>query len=318
MADKIEISKDKIKKCPYVPKAGALVSRKGQSITLSISDEDKAQLEVIARELGILRGDRANISGLVEAIARQQFLVAPNNDWSETRIQALARAVHTLTDAGQIEEATEIASLLLERSELSIPLREQIEGFFKTPPPPWRLEIERYIRRQQPFQIAYRDAADRPWSFTIRHAQITFHEKREYLDCWCDETEGNQDLPELHHNWCLRLDRIPLGTAIVPVEGQWHSSLSQIEVEMHLFGGLAFAYKAKPTDISNDWLTEKPPVRQVVRRISSTFWFIRDVFPYGSDCVVVSPESVRARLTEKLMLMCLQYELEIKKPFDKT
>jgi hypothetical protein len=312
MPDKIEISKDKIKICPYQIERGALVSRKGQSITLSISDQDKAQLEAIARELGILRGDRPNISGLVEAIARQQLRVAANNNWSETRIRVLVHAVQTLTDAGHIEEAQEIASLLLERSELSIPLREQIEGFFKTPPPAWRLEIDRYIRRQQPFQLAYRDAADRPWSFTIRHAQITVHEKREYLDCWCDETEGNQDLPELHHNWCLRLDRIPPGTVIVPVEGQWFSGLSQIEVEMRLFGGLAFAYKAKPTDISNDWLTEKPPVRQVVRRISSTFWFMREVLPYGSDCVVVSPASVRNLLTKKLISLCHQYGLEIR------
>jgi len=311
MPDKIEISKDKIEICPYQRERGTLVSRKGQSITLSISDEDKAQLEEIARELGMMRGDRPNISGLVEAIARQQLRVAANNNWSETRIQVLVYAVQTLADGGHIVEAQEIASLLLERSELSIPLREQIEDFLKTPPPAWRLEIERYIRRQQPFQLAYRDAADRPWSFTIRHAQITLHEKREYLDCWCDETEGNQDLPELHHNWCLRLDRIPPGTAILPVEGQWRSSLSQIEVEMHLFGGLTFAYKAKPTDISNDWLTEKPPVRQVVRRISSTFWFIREVLPYGADCVVVSPESLQKRLTEKLIAMCQNYKLEI-------
>jgi len=287
------------------------VSRKGQSITLSISDQDKAQLEAIARELGILRGDRPNISGLVEAIARQQFLVAPNNDWSETRIQALVQAVHTLTDAGQIEEATQIASLLLERSELSIPLREQIEDFQKTPPPPWRLEIERYIRRQHPFQLVYRDAADRPWSFTIRHAQITFHEKREYLDCWCDETEGNQDLPELHHNWCLRLDRIPPGTAIVAVEGQWRSGLSQLEIEMHLFSGLAFAYKAKPADIKNDWLTDQPKVRQVVRQISNSFWFFREVFRYGEDCEIVSPESVRDRIKQKLKSLCNQYNLTI-------
>jgi len=288
------------------------VSRKGQSITLSISDEDKAQLEAIARDLGMMRGDRPNISGLVEAIARQQLRVAANNNWSETRIQVLVHAVQTLTDAGHIMEAQEIASLLLERSELSIPLREQIEGFFKTPPPAWRLELDRYIRRQQPFQLAYRDAADRPWSFTIRHAQITFHEKREYLDCWCDETEGNQDLPELHHNWCLRLDRIPLGTAIVPVEGQWRSGLSQLEVEMHLFSGLAFAYKAKPADIKNEWLADRPKVRQVVRQISNTFWFIREVFRYGEDCVIVSPESLRDRVKQKLRLQCQQYDLEIR------
>jgi predicted DNA-binding transcriptional regulator YafY len=287
------------------------VSRKGQSITLSVSERDKAQLIEIARELGLTWGDRPNISKLVEAIARRQLLVFPNNDWTETRINALVKALHALTDAGQVEEALELAVLLKERSELSIPLRREIEGFIENPPPPWRLEIERYIRRQQPFQLAYRDAADRLWSFTIRHAQITFHENRQYLDCWCEETEGNQDLPELVHNWCLRLDRIPSEAAIVPVERQWHSTLSQIEVEMHFFGGLAFAYKAKPTDISNDWLTDKPQVRQVVRPISSTFWFIREVLRYGSDCVVISPESVRKLLTKQLVSLCHQYGLEI-------
>jgi predicted DNA-binding transcriptional regulator YafY len=288
------------------------MSRKGQSITLSLKEHDKAQLEAIAYELGMMWGDRPNISKLVEAIARRQLLVFPNNDWTETRINALVKALHALTDAGQLEEALELALLLQERSELSIPLRREIERFIENPPPPWRLEIERYIRRQQPFQLAYRDAADRPWNFTIHHAQITFHENRQYLDCWCEETEGNQDLPELVHNWCLRLDRIPSEAAIVPVEGQWRSHLEQIEVEMHLFGGLAFAYKAKSADISNDWLADQPRVRQVVRRISSTFWFIREVLRYGSDCVVVSPESVRNLLTKKLISLCHQYGLEIR------
>ncbi|MBD2605120.1 WYL domain-containing protein [Scytonema hofmannii FACHB-248] len=285
------------------------MSRKGQSITLSISDEDKSQLEAIARELGVMRGERPNISALVEAIARQQFLVAPNNNWSESRIRVLAQAIQTLTDTGQLEEAQIIASLLLERSEVSLPLRKEIERFLKTPPPPWRLEIERYILRQQPFQISYHDAADRFWSFSIRYAQITLHERRQYLDCWCDETEGNQDLPELIHNWCLRLDRIP-EAAIVPIEGEWHSSLDRIEVEMHLFSGLAFAYQAKPEDDINEWLLDKLRVRRVVRRVSSTFWFIREVMQYAPDCVVISPENVRDRLKQKLLTLCQLYDIE--------
>ncbi|MGF1938417.1 MAG: WYL domain-containing protein [Nostoc sp. ChiQUE02] len=285
------------------------MSRKGQSITLSISDEDKSQLEAIARELGVMRGERPNISALVEAIARQQFLVAPNNNWSESRIRVLAQAIQTLTDTGQLEEAQVIASLLLERSEVSLPLRKEIERFLKTPPPPWRLEIERYILRQQPFQISYHDAADRFWSFSIRYAQITLHERRQYLDCWCDETEGNQDLPELIHNWCLRLDRIP-EAAIVPIEGEWHSSLDRIEVEMHLFAGLAFAYQAKPEDDINEWLLDKARVRRVVRRVSSTFWFSREVMQYAPDCIVISPENVRDRLKQKLLTLCQLYDIE--------
>ncbi len=287
------------------------MSRKGQSITLSISDEDKAQLEAIARELGMMRGERPNISGLVEAIARQQFLVAANIDWSETRISSLWQAVQALIDTGQVKEAQAIASLLLERSELQPPMREQVERFLQSPPLAWRKEIDRYLLRQQPFQISYHDAADRLWNFTIRYAQITLHEQRQYLDCWCEETQGNQDLPELIHNWCLRLDRIPEAT-VVPIEGYWRTQMDYIDVEMHILRGLAFAYQAKPGDSANDWLPDQPRVRRVVRKVSSTFWFLREVMRYGEDCEIVSPESVRDRVKQKLRLQCQQYDLEIR------
>ncbi len=287
------------------------MSRKGQSITLSISDRDKAQLEAIARELGMMWGDRPNISKLVEAIARRQLLVFPNNNWSETRIRALERSIHALTDIGQIEQAKIIAELLLERSELSLPLRAEIERFLENLPPPWRLEIDRYSLREQPFQLTYQDAADRLWNFTVRHAKITPHEKRQYLDCWCEETEGNQDIPDLRHNWSLRLDRIQ-EAAVTPVEGQWLPSLDWIEVEMHLLRGLAFAYRAKPEDSENDWLAEQPRVRRVVRKVSNTFWFFREIAPYWEDCAIVSPESIRERVKQKLKLQCQQYDMEIR------
>jgi predicted DNA-binding transcriptional regulator YafY len=287
------------------------MSRKGQSITLSISDRDKAELEAIALELGMMWGERPNISKLVEAISRRQLLVFPNNNWSETRIRALERSIHALTDIGQIEQARIVAELLLERSELSLPLRAEIERFLENLPPAWRIEIDRYIRRNQPFQLTYQDAAERLWNFTVRHAKITPHEKRQYLDCWCEETEGNQDIEDLHHNWCLRLDRIQ-DAAVMAVEGQWLPHLDSIEVEMHLLRGLGFAYRAKPEDCANDWLPDQPRVRRVVRKVSSTFWFIREVMQYAEDCVIVSPENVRSRLTNKLMVMCQQYKLEVR------
>ncbi|GAB4203723.1 MAG: WYL domain-containing protein [Coleofasciculaceae cyanobacterium] len=285
------------------------MSRKGQSITLSISERDKAELEAIALELGMKWGDRPNISKLVEAIARRQLLVFPNNDWSETRIQALERSIQALTDIGQIDQARIVAELLLERSELSLPLRAEIERFLGNLPPPWRLEINRYILREQPFQLTYQDAAQRLWNFTVRHAKVTPHEKRQYLDCWCEETEGNQDIDDLQHNWCLRLDRIQ-DAAVTPAEGQWLPNLAQIDVELHLLKGLAFAYRAKPEDRENDWLPDRPRVRRVVRKVSSTFWFFREVMQYGEDCVVVSPDSVRDRIKQKVRALCQLYDIE--------
>ncbi|MGI0488788.1 WYL domain-containing protein [Pantanalinema rosaneae CENA516] len=285
------------------------MGRRGQSITLSISDKDKEQLEQIATEQGMMWGDRPNISRLVEAIARRELLISRNNDWSETRIRALHQSIQTLIDAGHSESAQIVAQLLAERSELPIPLKNQIEHYLETPLAPWRLEIDQYIRRQTPFQLTYRDAADRPWSFTIRHAKITPYERRQYLECWCEETEGNQDVAELQHNWILRLDRIP-DAAISSVPDQWRSNLDLLEVEMHLFRGLAFAYEAKTADIHTEWMSDRnPPIRRVVRRISNTFWFFREVMRYGEDCILVSPEPVLARLKQKLQAQCKQYGL---------
>ena len=115
------------------------MSRKGQSITLSISERDKAQLESLALEFGMNWGDRANISKLVEAIARRQLLIAPNHDWKIERINALNQARAALVDAGKIEAAIAVAQLLLERSELTIPLRSELEQFVAQPIEDWRL-----------------------------------------------------------------------------------------------------------------------------------------------------------------------------------
>jgi len=281
------------------------VSRKGQSITLSISDEDKSQLEAIARELGVTRGERANISGLVEAVARRQFLVTPT--LSKQQIEALQQAIRTLVDTGQTQEAHLVANLLLKQSQLEEPLKREIERFLTTPPVPWRLELDAYIQRQQPFQLSYQDAANRVWSFVVRYAQFVLHERRQYFDCWCDQTAGNQDLPSLAHNWCLRLDRIP-EAAISPVEGKWHSTLDRVEVEIHLFRGLAFAYEAKPDDILNEWVENTPQVRRVIRRVTSTFWFFREIRRYGEDCEIIAPKEVRSMFKQKLQALVRNYD----------
>lgn len=289
------------------------MTRQDQSITLSVSDRDKAELEALALEFGMKWGDRPNISKLVKAIAQHKLLIAPNNDWKDSRLKALKHAVDALTDLGKIQEAQIIAQLLIDRSELPDPLRREIEAFLKNISSPWRLEIDRYIKRNQPFELTYQDAADRIWHFHIRHAQINPHEDRQYLDCWCEETEGNYDLPELKHNRCFRLDRIPPEAAIAPIDRKWLPNLAHIEVEMHLFRGLAFAYKTKTAeDTFNEWLADSPQVRRIVKKVSNTFWFFREILRYGEDCVIVSPDGVRDRFQEKLIDLCRLYNLEIR------
>ncbi|WP_088888941.1 helix-turn-helix transcriptional regulator [Leptolyngbya ohadii] len=284
------------------------MTRKGRSITLSLEESDKSQLEAIALELGMMWGDEPNISRLIKAIARRHLTVFPNNDWSRDRINTLNKARNLLVDGGYLEDALVLAHLLLERSELTLPLRQELEQFVAKPAAPWRMEIDRYIRQQQPFQLAYQDAAERVWNFTISFAIVAQHEERQYLDCWCRETEGNQDLSALAHNWSLRIDRIA-DAAVSPVKGRWQGGLDSIAVEMHLLRGLAFAYRTKNgADEVNEWHPNLPQVRRVVRRVANTFWFFREIRRYGKDCIIVSPEDVRDRFKQELLEMVEQYD----------
>lgn len=285
------------------------MDKKSRAINLSISETDKAWLEKIAIEFGMKWGERPNISKLVEAIARRQLVIAPNNDWPEPLITAMKQAVDALTDAGETEEALMLADLLLQRSELSLPLRAELERFLGNPPPAWRIEINRYIHCQKPFQFSYQDATGKLWSFTVRHAKIVPHEERQYLDCWCEETEGNSDLEPLCHNWSLRLDKIS-EAGVFPVTGKWCPTLAELPVEMHMFGRLAFAYKTRNEDTESELLPGSPPVRRVVKRVSSTYWFIREVLREVPDIVIVSPSSVRERLKQKIISLYERYTTE--------
>ncbi len=282
--------------------------RKRSSITLSISEREKAQLEQLALEFGQTWGDNPNVSKLVKAIAQGKLLLAANHDWSRDRIDNLNRALNLLKDEGYLSEALAMAHLLLERSELNHPLRQEIQTWVDQPSAPWRIDIDRCIRQHRPFRLTYQDAADRLWNFTVRHAKIERHEDRQYLDCWCDETEGNQDVEALRHNWSLRLDRIPSEAVISPAEGHWQPELSHIEVEFLLLRSLAFGYRSKTkADLVNEWQPEVQQ-RRVVRRVSNTFWFLREVRRYGADCLISSPLDLREQLVQELKRWVEHYQ----------
>mgnify|MGYP006273950133 CR=1 FL=1 len=52
------------------------MSRKQETITLSVSQEHKAKLEKKALHLGYIRGDEPTISGLIKAIADDEILLS--------------------------------------------------------------------------------------------------------------------------------------------------------------------------------------------------------------------------------------------------
>ncbi len=273
---------------------------KRSSVTLSISAHEKARLEQLALDFGQMWGDSPNVSKLIKAIAKGKLRLATNHDWQRDRIDILNKAMNRLKDEGYFAEALELAHLLLERSELSRPLREEIQNWVDSPGLPWRRQLDACLQRNRPFRLAYQDAADLIWSFTVRHAKFERHEDRLYLDCWCDETEGNQDIEGLQHNWSLRLDRIPDEAMLSAVEGHWQPELGYVDIELHLLNRLALGYRSKTkADLYSEWLPEQQ-IRRVIRRVHNTFWFFREVRRYGADCEIIGPKEVRDRFIKEL------------------
>lgn len=51
------------------------MGRNSEAITLSLNPDEKAELEALAQQFGILWGSQPNISGLVRAIARKRIML---------------------------------------------------------------------------------------------------------------------------------------------------------------------------------------------------------------------------------------------------
>jgi len=286
------------------------MSRKKETITLSIPSGTKEQLEEVARKLRIFWGKSPSVSGLIVAIAQQEFEVGEPFTLNSTQVAALQQAIGLLKDSGFIEQAQTISSLLLERGQLEPPMRQSLLQQVSQPAQAWRILADQFRQNQQPFHLLYANPQLGDLSFTVRYAEIAFEEKRFYLNIWCDEDDtedvANTDFPELIHNRCLRLDRIK---GVVPINGHWrHEGLDYLKVQLHFYKGLIKAYEPKPNDISNEVNGE---VRQVIRRVSNPFWLIREVLRYGDDCVIVAPENVQALMVRKLKTLCQHYKLEV-------
>lgn len=284
--------------------------RKKETITLSIPPGTKEQLEEIALRLGIRWGKNPSISGLLVAIAQQQVEVGEPFTLSSMHVQSMRQATRILIDSGYIAHAQTLSRLLLERGNLETPLRQALMQEVTQPAVAWRIQAEQYIQDHQPFYLLYRNSQTENLAYTVRYAEISFEEKRFYLNIWCDETEDLQgtDFPQLIHNRCLRFDRIQ---SIVQIEGQWRSEgLDSLEVHLHFYSGMVKAYEPRDSNIdTHDNVIGN--VRQVVRRVSNPFWLMQEVRRYGKDCIIVAPERLRQLRQQELISECQAYGLEI-------
>ncbi len=275
--------------------------RKKETLTLSVLPGTKEKLDVIADRLGITWGTKPSPSGLITKIAEQEFEVALPFTLCPIQVQALRQAVRDLVDAGHIEEAKNVLTLLVDRGNLEVPLRQDLMRQVSQPMEGWRIQADQLIANEQSFHIVYSNSQTTTLEFTARYAKVTFYEKRHYLQIWCDETNDSKDLNALKHNRCLRFDRIQ---ALLPIDGKWRGSLDSIEVTFHLTGWLCKTYEPKLDDVRDKTLDK---IRQITRRVVNPFWFYREIFPYGEDCEIISPIEIREQFRQKIQAMSDRY-----------
>lgn len=270
-----------------------------------ILDEDcRAPLEQLAQRLGYMWGDGGNVKAMVQAIANSKLSVGESTAFTEVQRQALGRAAIAAYERGEWQDAIALGAafgaLPIEDAGLSALVSAKLEVLQR----PWVGEVFDAISGEQPFTLSYQDAAGRLISFTVCGAEFAAHDRRTYLDCWCAETEGNQDMPQLQHNWCLRLDRIT-DAGIRPIKKKWRS-LDTLEIEIVLSGGLAHAYEPRPADTLIEWIDGDR--KRVKRSITSSFWLIREILRYGKDCQVIAPPELRDRIHQQLTEAARQYD----------
>ena len=280
------------------------MSRKKDTITLSIPPGTKERLEAIARELKILWGKEPSISGLIVAIANQEVTVGQQFTLNKVHVQSLKKAIKLLVDTGFLRDAQILVELLFAKAALTPEHRQTLLQSVSQPDEGWRILVDRYHEQKQPFRLLYQTPQGESQEFTVRYGEVAFHDKRFYLDAWCEEIPDKSECPELAHNRCFRLDRI---RAIVPISGEWRDEgLDLLEVQLHFYQGLVRAYEFRQ-GIDEREEYEGDNLRRVWRRVSSSFWLLREVRAYGADCEIIAPASIRSQAKKAVESMIANY-----------
>jgi predicted DNA-binding transcriptional regulator YafY len=283
------------------------MSRKKETITLSIPPGTKEKLEAIARRFNIFWGKSPSPSGLIAAIARQELEVGEPFALTQLQLQSLVRAIKALINVGEIKDAQLLTELLFERGSLEPFLRQSLLRQISQPTEVWRKVLEEQIQKQQPFLLLYVNSQGSEETFTVRWADIKFFEKKFYLVAWCEETSGSEEVLALVHNRCFCLDRI---VNLLPVNKDWRENLDFILVQLHFMGNLAKSYKTQIYDVET-WVSDD--ICKVTRKVFHTFWLLQEILAYGEQCVIVYPDSMRDRMKMKVQMMAQQYSLAIYK-----
>lgn len=162
------------------------------------------------------------------------------------------------------------------------------------------------LQDNRQFQIWYRDGQGNPKQHLVRYAEPVIRERRYYLDVLVAEPAEDPEDPAIQHNRCLRLDRIlQIGEAL---EAEQEDRLERLFVSMVFTGKLARVYEPRARE---EFSYNEDGSLFVKRPVTSLFWLKREILSYGSDCIVLSPDSAREAIASEVRAMAEMYKREL-------
>lgn len=278
------------------------MQRQQTTLTLSVPTETKERLSALAERFDLRWGDKPSPSKLVAAIADGSLRIGEPSRFGLEEIKALIHAIKALYAGGDASSAKVLTSLALSYQEQFGSLEtEQIYKAMADGAFAWRDTIEQAINARQPFVILYRGNKDVSSHYVVKYAEIRQIFGNWYVDIRSDDAvSSSKDLPELRENRSLRLDKIDkIVSTILPIP--WaEDGLQSIIVSMKFFDEDAAFYERHPDDIDvSECVDDAVKYRMVRRKVTNSWWFIRDILRHGDNAVILSPNELTKKAEDR-------------------
>jgi hypothetical protein len=251
--------------------------------------------------LPLYYGGNPSLSLFLQAIAEGR--IALSRPWSEGELKLLLAALRSW----QSSESGDGVDLfnILEKAEVGSDREPALKKrLLRLPTTEVEASLDDLIRNRLPFRmIDYQDIMNKLWSFDCYWADWwDSGDGVLRLRCWCQQTENNEDILPLRHNWNFVPARSP-NLSVLPLDGQWREEgLEQVESELLFFGGMAKAYKSHPDDLYTQLIDfQGETVLSVHRQVWSSFWLFKFLSRYIDSVAIAQPTDLALLWRNKLV-----------------
>lgn len=282
------------------------MTKKGQSITLSLQPSQKDAIELIALNNNCLHGNRGNISKLVSAIADGQLSVYNPHQFDYKTIVNFYLLWKTSLRMGKTDIAETVYKIVKDANPTDIPELKELHSYYESDSNDNIQLIKQFIKDKQCFAIEYSSIGGVLETLHIDHAYFVELNDASYLACHANEPNPKQGLEMLKGNWLLLASALN-NADVTAIAGQWSYSLLSIPCVFELSNQMAFNYVGHPWD-TNVFTDYNDKCKTTITRYVEFDWlFINEMVSYGVDCKILEPSSMVKRLLANVSLVFNNY-----------